>query len=165
MTDLATQRLLLDTHVWFWVLTGNRQRLSAASVRWLEQEAKRARLLVSVISVWELCLLEAKGRVGLALPRAGACSTRVRDCGYQSAHRARQHASAGRVSSRSRRPLSRRDCAVTPRLSGHAGRTDPVVRRRRTPGGESGLRPVARYGATPRFRPPPSAPLRAGGSG
>jgi PIN domain nuclease of toxin-antitoxin system len=68
MTDLATQRLLLDTHVWFWVLTGNRQRLSAASVRWLEQEAKRARLLVSVISVWELCLLEAKGRVGLALP-------------------------------------------------------------------------------------------------
>ena len=66
MTD--EPRLLLDTHVWYWLVVGNRQQLSAATVETLESQARRHPLLVSVISAWEIALLETKGRLGLAVP-------------------------------------------------------------------------------------------------
>jgi PIN domain nuclease of toxin-antitoxin system len=59
---------LLDTHVWFWLVTGERTELSSALVRRLERHAKQRPLLVSVISAWEIALLEAKGRIGFAVP-------------------------------------------------------------------------------------------------
>lgn len=60
--------LLLDTHVWFWLVTGEREELSSALVGRLERRAKQRPLLVSVISAWEIALLEAKGRIGFAVP-------------------------------------------------------------------------------------------------
>ena len=66
MTD--EPRLLLDTHVWYWLVVGNRQQISAATVDTLESHARRHPLLVSIISVWEIALLETKNRLGLAVP-------------------------------------------------------------------------------------------------
>lgn len=60
--------LLLDTHIWLWFAEGNATRLPGASVRKLDDARKGDGLLVSAISVWEIGVLHAKGRVQLSAP-------------------------------------------------------------------------------------------------
>lgn len=60
--------LLLDTHVWLWYAEGDAQRLRPDSVKRLEAARKTDGLLVSAISVWEIGVLQAKGRVQLSAP-------------------------------------------------------------------------------------------------
>jgi PIN domain nuclease of toxin-antitoxin system len=63
----AFQRpFVLDTHVWIWVLEGRKKELSNATVNRIEEAAGRAELAVSAISVWEVAMLEAKGRISLS---------------------------------------------------------------------------------------------------
>jgi PIN domain nuclease of toxin-antitoxin system len=57
---------VLDTHVWIWLLEGSRKELSNATVNVIEEAAGRAALAVSAISVWEVAMLEAKGRISLS---------------------------------------------------------------------------------------------------
>jgi PIN domain nuclease of toxin-antitoxin system len=58
--------LLLDTHVWLWYAEGVPERLTPASVRHLEQSRRGGGLLVSAISVWEIGMHVARGRIQLA---------------------------------------------------------------------------------------------------
>jgi len=58
--------LLLDTHVWVWLIEGVPGRLSASDIEMVERAGENAGILVSAISVWELGVLEAKGRVALS---------------------------------------------------------------------------------------------------
>jgi PIN domain nuclease of toxin-antitoxin system len=60
--------LLLDTHCWVWVEFGLAERFSRAGLAALREAARRQSLLVSVISVWEVGMLEAKGRLRLEVP-------------------------------------------------------------------------------------------------
>jgi len=60
-----TRAVLLDTHVWVWLMLGD-SRLGRGNRRMLEQAVPDGRLRVSVISVWEVAMLEAKGRLTLA---------------------------------------------------------------------------------------------------
>lgn len=62
----ATGSLILDTHVWLWVVGGTRERLSARAIEEVEEAGRRGDVLVSAISVWEVAMLEAKGRISLA---------------------------------------------------------------------------------------------------
>ena len=66
MPDLPA-RVLLDTHVWIWTVSGEVDRMAPAAVEQLRRAAARGRLLVSAISVWEVAMLQAKGRIALAL--------------------------------------------------------------------------------------------------
>ena len=59
--------LLLDTHCWIWAQLGSTQRLSRSAVSAIRDAESEGGLLVSVISIWELAMLEKRGRV--ALPR------------------------------------------------------------------------------------------------
>ena len=59
-----TRPVLLDTHVWVWLMLGD-NRLGSANRRMLEKAIPDGRLRVSVISVWEVAMLEAKGRLTL----------------------------------------------------------------------------------------------------
>ncbi len=59
--------LLLDTHVWIWLMVGEPTLGKSAALKSVEQAALDARLLVSAISVWEIGMLEAKGRIVLPL--------------------------------------------------------------------------------------------------
>ena len=68
-----TGPILLDTHAWVWLMAGD-DRLGAGNRRVLEQAVAEARLRVSVISVWEVAMLEAKGR----LTFAEECETWIR---------------------------------------------------------------------------------------
>lgn len=60
--------LLLDTHIWLWYAEGVADRLPPASVKRLEDARKEEGLLVSAISVWEIGVLAAKGRIQLSAP-------------------------------------------------------------------------------------------------
>ncbi len=59
--------VLLDTHAWIWFLEG-REGLVRDSVELAEQAADESLLRVSIISAWEVGMLEAKGRLRLAIP-------------------------------------------------------------------------------------------------
>ena len=65
----ATERLLLDTHLWIWLNEGA-PALSPAVIRRIDRAAARGQAFVSIMSVWEVGLLDAKGPVvlGLDLP-------------------------------------------------------------------------------------------------
>ena len=65
---MSNDPLLLDTHYWIWLQAGPGRELTPKIVRMIEQAAARGNVLLSVISVWELGVLEAKGRVRLQLP-------------------------------------------------------------------------------------------------
>ena len=56
--------LLLDTHVWLWVV-GGVEPLKRSVLSTVEGAARGGRIRVSAISVWEVAMLEAKGRIRL----------------------------------------------------------------------------------------------------
>jgi PIN domain nuclease of toxin-antitoxin system len=60
--------LLLDTHVWLWYAEGDAERLPPASVKKLEKARREDGLRVSAISVWEVGIQHAKGRIQLSTP-------------------------------------------------------------------------------------------------
>lgn len=67
MPPEETHEYLLDTHVWIWFMEGRHEELSRRSWRKLERGSEAGRLLVSVISVWEVAMLVARGRLRLRL--------------------------------------------------------------------------------------------------
>jgi len=62
-------RVLLDTHIWLWWLTGS-QELSASERRALDRCAEAQQLCLPVISLWEAQMLHGKKRIELPLPFA-----------------------------------------------------------------------------------------------
>jgi PIN domain nuclease of toxin-antitoxin system len=60
--------LLLDTHCWLWMEFGLLNEFSPVGLSALEEATSRNALLVSVISVWEVGMLESKRRIHLRLP-------------------------------------------------------------------------------------------------
>ena len=58
----AEQRLVLDTHIWIWLMEGAPD-LKQGLRRQIEACAREGELLVSAISAWEVGILEAKGRI------------------------------------------------------------------------------------------------------
>ena len=59
--------LLLDTHVWLWLAFGTPEKIKPSTRRTLEKASTDEPLLISIISVWEVALLEAKQRVSLPM--------------------------------------------------------------------------------------------------
>jgi PIN domain nuclease of toxin-antitoxin system len=59
--------LLLDTHCWIWSWFGHEHEFSASGLSTVKQAAADGILVVSVISVWEIALLESKGRLQLKM--------------------------------------------------------------------------------------------------
>jgi len=64
----ASAPLLLDTHYWIWLQAGAADEISGKARKAIKGAASRGQLLLSVISVWELGMLEAKGRLRLQRP-------------------------------------------------------------------------------------------------
>jgi PIN domain nuclease of toxin-antitoxin system len=67
------EALLLDTHVWVWLVRGER-RIARDAQDLIFARVDAQSLFLSVMSIWELSLLDAKGRISLSLP----CLTWVR---------------------------------------------------------------------------------------
>lgn len=60
--------LLLDTHVWFWMLVGDMGRMHRSVAGLLDRAAGNGTLYVSDISAWEVATKVATGRLSLSLP-------------------------------------------------------------------------------------------------
>ena len=54
--------LVLDTHVWIWLVIGD-ATLSADARGAIEHAARTGSVLVPAISVWEVAMLESRGRI------------------------------------------------------------------------------------------------------
>jgi PIN domain nuclease of toxin-antitoxin system len=64
---MASDLLLLDTHCWLWAQLGLIQRLSKAALQAIRSAESDGNLRLSVISIWELAMLENRGRVALPM--------------------------------------------------------------------------------------------------
>ena len=62
-------RILLDTHVWLWWLTGS-PGLSASERSALDSAAEAQQVFLSAISLWETQMLHGKKRIELPIPFA-----------------------------------------------------------------------------------------------
>jgi PIN domain nuclease of toxin-antitoxin system len=60
--------LLLNTHIWLWYAERDAKRLPHSSVKKLDQARHGEGLQISAISVWEIGVQHAKGRVQLSAP-------------------------------------------------------------------------------------------------
>lgn len=66
-TELSAPTLLiLDTHVWIWHVEGISSDYAAPVRHWIDTAAADGRLGVSVISTWEIAMLEQKGTLTLS---------------------------------------------------------------------------------------------------
>ncbi len=63
---LKQHKLLLDTHVWIWFISGN-SILSALTRKAINSAKDREHLLISPISVWEICMLVERKRISLEM--------------------------------------------------------------------------------------------------
>ncbi len=66
--DPARDDLLLDTHIWVWLNEAELTRIAPAVVEETRAAAQEGRVLVSVMSVWEVAMLESRGRIHLSFP-------------------------------------------------------------------------------------------------
>jgi PIN domain nuclease of toxin-antitoxin system len=59
----SDELILLDTHVWLWLLNGEEKLINSQCLSYIEKSVKYSNIRVSVISVWEVGMLESKGRI------------------------------------------------------------------------------------------------------
>lgn len=64
---MSEPAVLLDTHCWVWMQFGLRDRFSRSALTATERAARAGALRVSVMSVWEVGMLESKGRLELKM--------------------------------------------------------------------------------------------------
>jgi PIN domain nuclease of toxin-antitoxin system len=64
---MPSDLLLLDTHCWIWAQLGLIQQLSRAALQSIRDAEREGSLRISVISIWELAMLEKRGRVALPM--------------------------------------------------------------------------------------------------
>lgn len=66
--DAPGPLLILDTHVWLWTVEGATDNMAPAAVEAIAVAGRHGRVAVSAISVWEVSMLEARGRISLSRP-------------------------------------------------------------------------------------------------
>ena len=67
--DMASgEHYLLDTHAWVWLLDGKQELEGSTLIPVLEAASEESRLSVVSISMWEIAMLESKGRIGFRIP-------------------------------------------------------------------------------------------------
>lgn len=59
--------LVLDTHVWIWLFEGHKKIDTSAVRTTLDDAASDGRLYIPAIALWELAMLEERGRITLAM--------------------------------------------------------------------------------------------------
>ncbi|OGW84038.1 MAG: hypothetical protein A3C47_01380 [Omnitrophica bacterium RIFCSPHIGHO2_02_FULL_51_18] len=57
--------VLLDTHIWIWLINGDKKLSSPNFLRLIDRLSANSGIRVSIISVWEVGMLEHKGRIDL----------------------------------------------------------------------------------------------------
>ncbi|QTA93360.1 type II toxin-antitoxin system VapC family toxin [Desulfonema magnum] len=58
--------ILLDTHVWIWLMNGDKTLGSSVCLEAINNAAANGNIRISAISIWEIGMLEAKGRISFS---------------------------------------------------------------------------------------------------
>jgi PIN domain nuclease of toxin-antitoxin system len=58
---------VLDTHVWIWLVNGGPERMLGGATDAIRRASAASALAVSAISLWEVAMLESKGRLQLQM--------------------------------------------------------------------------------------------------
>ena len=66
-TPIVGELLVLDTHVWYWFVTGQANRMARSIPRRIERAVSAGRAFVSAMSAWEVGMLVTKGRLTLSM--------------------------------------------------------------------------------------------------
>ena len=66
-TPNVGELLVLDTHVWYWFVSGRTDKLARTIPRRVERAVSAGRAFVSAMSAWELGMLVTKGRLTLSM--------------------------------------------------------------------------------------------------
>ena len=64
----SNKSIILDTHVLIWIVNEKQTKFTTKMVKLISQAAEERALYVSVISLWEIAMLEAKGSIILKEP-------------------------------------------------------------------------------------------------
>jgi PIN domain nuclease of toxin-antitoxin system len=59
--------ILLDTHTWIWLFQGSTE-LSEDIIIKIDRAGSKGKVFISAISIWELSMLVAKGKITLSKP-------------------------------------------------------------------------------------------------
>ena len=57
--------ILLDTHVWLWLINGDSRAKSPGFLTLIQKKSLEDAIRVSIISIWEIGMLSKKGRIAL----------------------------------------------------------------------------------------------------
>lgn len=60
-----SKMILLDTHVWYWLLTGDERIKKSCFLKMINKAVKSSELQISAITLWELAMMESRGRISL----------------------------------------------------------------------------------------------------
>ncbi len=60
--------ILLDTHIWIWLMEGSPELIGTRVLTHIEKAVEYSGIYVSAISIWEVAMLESKGRINFTLP-------------------------------------------------------------------------------------------------
>jgi PIN domain nuclease of toxin-antitoxin system len=60
------ERCLLDTHVWVWLLNGDSHLENDSVLSCITRATRKSGLFLSAISIWEVAMLEARGRIAFS---------------------------------------------------------------------------------------------------
>ena len=77
----SSAAILLDTHVWLWAALGDMTHFRRKTIETIDEAAQEDRLYLAAISLWEVAMLESKGRIRLTLPCADWLKQAVRGTG------------------------------------------------------------------------------------
>ena len=59
----ALDALILDTHVWFWLATGDSELVRKPEIKEILAKFDKLQCCISAITPWEIAMLEAKQRI------------------------------------------------------------------------------------------------------
>lgn len=80
------QPLLLDTHIWLWLVLGN-ATLSPGTRRMISRAASVGNLRIAAITVWEIALAALRNRIVLGKPAILWVEEAVAACNHRAAKR------------------------------------------------------------------------------
>ncbi|NTV53034.1 MAG: type II toxin-antitoxin system VapC family toxin [Candidatus Firestonebacteria bacterium] len=63
-----SDKIILDTHIWLWLMEGEERLVRTHKLPALEQAAANSRLIISVMTIWEISMLDVKKRIRLPMP-------------------------------------------------------------------------------------------------
>ena len=77
------EKFLLDTHVWIWLLNGDARIKQSGIFSNIIAASKQTGLYASAISIWEIAMLEAKGRIAFSTGISSWVEAAIKAPGFQ----------------------------------------------------------------------------------